>query len=85
MRFFLDELKATPVKPLFVVPTLCYSRTASLAYRASPNGTVADLYEMLDWDETVGVEETGYELLLEPERRDSSCSRSSRRRWASGR
>ena len=25
---------------------------------------------MLAWEETIGVEETGYELLLEPERRD---------------
>jgi adenine deaminase len=71
VRFFLDELKATPVKPLFVVPTLCYSQNRFLGIPPSPNApTIAELYEMLDWDETVGVEETGYELLLEPERRD---------------
>jgi adenine deaminase len=71
VRFFLDELKATPVKALFVVPTLCYSQNRFLGIPASPNApTIADLHEMLDWDETVGVEETGYELLLEPERRD---------------
>jgi adenine deaminase len=71
VRFFLDELKATPVKPLFVVPILCYSQNRFLGIPASPNApTVAELYEMLDWKETVGVEETGYELLLEPERRD---------------
>jgi adenine deaminase len=71
VRFFLDELKATPVKPLFVVPTLCYTQNRFLGIPASPNApAIADLHEMLDWDETVGVEETGYELLLEPERRD---------------
>jgi adenine deaminase len=71
VRFFLDELKATPVKPLFVVPTLCYSQNRFLGIPASPNApTIADLHHMLEWDETVGVEETGYELLLEPEQRD---------------
>ncbi len=71
VRFFLDELKATPVKPLFVVPTLCYSQNRFLGIPVSPNApTIGDLHEMLSWDETVGVEETGYELLLEPERRD---------------
>jgi adenine deaminase len=71
VRFFLDELKATPVKPLFVVPILCYSQNRFLGIPASPNApTSAELYEMLEWEETVGVEETGYELLLEPERRD---------------
>jgi adenine deaminase len=71
VRFFVDELKATPVKPLFVVPVLCYTQNRVLGIPASPNApSVGDLYEMLDWDETVGVEETGYELLLEPELRD---------------
>ena len=71
VRFFVDELKATPVKPLFVVPVLCYTQNRVLGIPASPNApSVGDLYGMLDWDETVGVEETGYELLLEPELRD---------------
>src|SRR5581483_11820671 len=71
VRFFVDELKASPVKPLFVVPVLCYSQNRVLGIPASPNApSIDELYEMLDWDETVGVEETGYELLLEPELRD---------------
>ena len=71
VRFFVDELKATPVKPLFVAPVLCYTQNRVLGIPASPNApSIGDLYEMLDWDETVGVEETGYELLLEPELRD---------------
>jgi adenine deaminase len=71
VRFFLDELKTTPVKPLFVVPILCYTANRFLGIPAAPNApTVDDLYEMLEWEETIGVEETGYELLLEPERRD---------------
>jgi adenine deaminase len=71
VRFFLDELKATPVKALFVVPTLCYTQNRYLGLPASPNApTVADLFEMLDWEETIGVEETGYDLLLDPGQRD---------------
>ena len=71
VRFFLDELKATPVKALFVVPILCYSQNRYLGLPASPGAPTPDeLYEMLGWQETVGVEETGYDLLLDPERRD---------------
>ena len=71
VRFFLDELAATPVKALFVVPILSFSQNRYLGLPASPNTpSVAELYEMLDWPETIGVEETGYDLLLDPELRD---------------
>ena len=49
VRFFLDELKATPVKPLFVVPTLCYSQNRFLGiprprtHRPSPTCTRCSL------------------------------------------
>jgi adenine deaminase len=73
VRFFLDELKATPVKALFVVPILCYSQNRYLGLPVSPDTPTSDeLFEMLGWEETVGVEETGYDLLLEPQRRDEA-------------
>jgi adenine deaminase len=72
VRFFVDELKATPVKPLFLVPTLCYTQNRFLGLPNSPNAPTADeLIGMLDWPETRGIEETGYDLLLDPARRDS--------------
>lgn len=71
VRFFLDELAATPVKALFVVPVLCYSQNTYLGLPRSPSApTPQELFEMLDWPETIGVEEAGYDLLLDPERRD---------------
>ena len=71
VRFFLDELKATPVKALFVVPILSYTQNRFLGLPVAPNTpTAAELFEMLDWEETIGVEETGYDLLLDRERRD---------------
>ena len=71
VRFFLDELKATPVKPLFLVPTMCYTQNRYLGLDASPNApTIDELFDMLDWPETVGIEETGYDLIFDRERRD---------------
>jgi adenine deaminase len=71
VRFFLEELERTPVKPLFLVPTLCYTQNRFLGLPNSPQApTIEDLFEMLDWPQTVGVEETGYELLLNRDRRD---------------
>ncbi len=71
VRFFLDELKATPVKPLFLVPTMCYTQNRYLGLDSSPNApTIGDLLGMLDWPETVGIEETGYDLIFGRERRD---------------
>lgn len=72
VRFFLDELKATPVKPLFLVPTMCYTQNRYLGLESSPNApTIEQLFEMLDWPETVGIEETGYDLIFGRERRDT--------------
>jgi adenine deaminase len=73
VRFFLDELSDTPVKPLFLVPTLCYTQNRYLGLPNSPNApTINELIEMLDWPEARGIEETGYDLLLDPARRDSA-------------
>jgi adenine deaminase len=71
VRFFLDELLATPVKPIFLAPTMAYTQNRFLGLPLSPNApTPEDLFAMLDWPETVGTEETGYELIFDKERRD---------------
>ena len=75
VRFFLDELLATPVKPIFLVPTYCYAQNRCIGFPTSPNTpTIEDLFEMLNWPETKGVEETGYELILKRERTGSRTS-----------
>lgn len=71
VRFALDELLATPVKPIFLVPYMCYVQNRFLGFPNSPNApTIEDLFEMLNWPETKGIEETGSELWLQRERRD---------------
>jgi adenine deaminase len=72
VRFFLDELKATPVKPIFLAPTMAYTQNRFLGLPLSPNAPAPnELFEMLDWPETVGTEETGFELIFDRARRDT--------------
>ncbi|MAF85569.1 MAG: hypothetical protein CL875_03705 [Dehalococcoidales bacterium] len=76
VRFFLDEVLLTPVKPIFLVPTLCYSQNRCLGFPPSPNvPTIEDLFEALNWPETKGLEEVGYDLILQRERRDRGLLR----------
>lgn len=71
VRFFLDELLATPVKPIFLAPTMAYTQNRFLGLPLSPNApSPQDIFDMLDWPETVGIEETGYELIFDKARRD---------------
>ncbi len=49
-RFFLDELLKTPVKPIFVVPTMCYTQNRGIGFPASPNApSIKDFMESLSW------------------------------------
>ncbi len=76
IRFFLDEVLATPLKLIFLVPTLSYSQNRMLDFPVAPDSaTPDDLMEMLDWPESWGVEETGFELLLDRDRRDPAILR----------
>jgi adenine deaminase len=61
VRFFYDELRATPITLLFVVPILAYLQNIELGLEATP-GTVTgdDLFEMLEWEGCVGLEEPPY-------------------------
>ena len=70
-RFFLDELLATPVKPIFVTPTMCYTQNRGIGFPASPNApSIEDLRESLTWPETKGIEEISPELMLYRNQRD---------------
>jgi len=70
-RFFLDECLATPVKPIFVVPTMCYTQNRGIGFPASPNApSIDDLMEALNWPETKGIEEISPELMLHRSQRD---------------
>ena len=71
-RFFLDELLRTPVKPLFVVPTMCYTQNRGIGFPASPNAPSIDqLMDSLSWPETKGIEEISPELMLYRNQRDA--------------
>jgi len=71
-RFFLDELLRTPVKPLFVVPTMCYTQNRGIGFPASPNAPSIDqLMDALSWPETKGIEEISPELMLYRNQRDA--------------
>ena len=61
VRFFRDELRATPLTLLFLVPVLAYLQNLELGLEATP-GTVTgdDLFEMLEWEDCVGLEEPPY-------------------------
>jgi adenine deaminase len=70
-RFFLDELLKTPVKPIFVVPTMCYTQNRGIGFPVSPNApTIDELMEALDWPESKGIEEISPELMLRRNQRD---------------
>ena len=70
-RFFLDELLRTPVKPIFVVPTMCYTQNRGIGFPASPNApTIDELMDALDWPEAKGIEEISPELMLRRNQRD---------------
>ncbi len=71
-RFFLDELLRTPVKPLFVVPTMCYTQNRGIGFPASPNApSIEQLMDSLSWPETKGIEEISPELMLYRNQRDA--------------
>ncbi|HEX5146803.1 MAG TPA: adenine deaminase C-terminal domain-containing protein [Conexibacter sp.] len=67
VRFFLDEVLRTPLRLLFLVPTYAYVQNRIIGQPPTPGGvTPEQMLEMLDWPETHGVEETGYEFVCRP-------------------
>ncbi len=75
-RFFLEELLASPVKAIFMVPTMCYTQNRGIGFPASPNApSIEDLFDALNWPETKGIEEISPELMLQRDQRDKGLLR----------
>ncbi|MCL6450958.1 MAG: hypothetical protein K6T75_06675 [Acetobacteraceae bacterium] len=56
VRFCLEELKATPLRVLFLVPTLAYLQNRELGLPVTPRTPgLDDLFRMLRWPECVGL------------------------------
>jgi adenine deaminase len=58
VRFFMNELRRTPINILFQIPVLAYLQNVELGLPSTPGAlTGPELFEMLDWPECVGLEE----------------------------
>ena len=58
VRFLIDEFKQTPLKLIFSLPTLAYLQNRELGIPPAPTTVSAEeMLEMLDWPETIGLEE----------------------------
>lgn len=61
IRFMIDEYARTPLKLIFVVPVVGYLQNRELGLDPAPNSINAEqMMAMLDWPETVGLEEPPY-------------------------
>jgi adenine deaminase len=61
VRFFINELRRTPLTVLLVVPALGYLQNRELGIPGQPNSIAPDdLVGMLDWEGCVGIEEPPY-------------------------
>jgi adenine deaminase len=61
VRFFIEEFKRTPLKLIFSLPVMAYLQNRELNIPSGPNSiSEEDLFEMLEWPETVGLEEPPY-------------------------
>ena len=66
IRFFLEELKDTPLKIVFLVPPLSYLQNRELGLPPAPDSVTAkEMKEMLSWPECYGLEEPPYIPILE--------------------
>jgi adenine deaminase len=58
VRLMIEKFKSTPVKLLFMIPSHAYLQNRDLGITSTPNAVTAEqLMEMLDWPETLGIEE----------------------------
>jgi len=68
IRFLIEEMKRTPLKLIFLVPTMAYIQNRELGLAPAPSSpTIEELKEMLDWEECRGVEEPPYIPILDKE------------------
>jgi len=73
VRFLIEEFKQTPLKLVFSIPIGAYLQNRELGISPAPNSVSSeDLVKMLDWPETLGLEEPPFlpvtekdEVLLE--------------------
>lgn len=65
IRFFVEEYKRTPLKLLFLIPTITYLQNRELGLpRVFDTLTVDDMVRMLDWPECYGLEEPPADVIL---------------------
>lgn len=61
VRFFIDELRRTPISVIHQVPVLGYLQNLELGLPGGPNSLDGDaLREVMSWDGCVGLEEPPY-------------------------
>jgi adenine deaminase len=57
VRFFKDAFDATPLRLIFLVPTMAYIQNRSLGLTATDGVSADDMFEMLQWPGCAGLEE----------------------------
>ena len=57
VRFFKGAFDATPLRLIFLVPTLAHLQNRELGLKPAPGISVEDMNEMLDWKGCLGLEE----------------------------
>jgi len=69
VRFMIEEFRRTPLKLIFSIPILAYLQNRELGLSPAPNSVTADdLMEMLDWPETLGLEEPPFLPIIEKDK-----------------
>jgi adenine deaminase len=57
VRFFKEAFDATPLRLIFLVPTLSYLQNRELGLAPGPGISMEEMHEMLDWEGCLGLEE----------------------------
>jgi adenine deaminase len=61
IKLMIEDHARTPLKLIFSIPAIAYLQNRELGIDPAPNSITAEqLYEMLDWPETDGIEEPPY-------------------------
>jgi adenine deaminase len=69
IRFMIEEFKRTPVKLIFSISIAAYLQNQRLGIPPAPNSVrLKDLFQMLDWPETLALEEPAFHLVTEKEK-----------------
>jgi adenine deaminase len=57
VRFLKAAFERMPLRLIFLVPTLAYLQNLNLGLKPAPGVSVAEMFEMLDWENCFGLEE----------------------------